>query len=118
MSMDFNAALKAHSDWKITLRTAMARNEQLEVQKIAVDNACMLGSWLHGEGKKTIGSSASYLKLVTAHAKFHREAARVASAINFRNYEEAEKLLDAGSEYMSASTNVGVAINAVRREVG
>jgi len=49
--MDLNQAGTAHAEWKVKLRMAIAKQEQLDAVTIGTDNACALGKWLHGAAK-------------------------------------------------------------------
>ena len=52
-----------------------------------------------------------------SHAAFHAEAGKIATAINARKKEEAEKMLAAGSAFAEASKHVSVAIVELGNEV-
>lgn len=114
--MDFDGALKAHNDWKVKLRAAIANRQKVDAATLGKDNVCPLGSWLHGDARARFGALPTYQRCVAEHAAFHREASKVAQAINAERYVEADKLLAAGSEYSTVSQRVGVAIVALRRE--
>jgi methyl-accepting chemotaxis protein len=114
--MDLSEAVKAHSDWKLKLRAAMSARSALDASTITKDNCCALGKWLHGESRARFGRLPSHAECVRVHAEFHRQAGKVALAINAGRYIEAERLLEAGSPYSSASNAVVIAINAMKRE--
>lgn len=44
---DFATALKAHAEWKTKLRDAITNKETLDEHRIAKDDVCPLGTWLH-----------------------------------------------------------------------
>jgi len=114
--MDLQEAIRAHSDWKTKLRGAISSKSQLDVATIARDDCCMLGKWLHGESRPTYGPLVSHKACVAKHAAFHKEAAKVASAINRGNYSEAQDMLELGKSYALASNEVVFAIGALKRE--
>lgn len=114
--MDLTQAIQAHTEWKLKLRTAISRNETLDVAKIAADDCCPLGAWLHGEAKKSIGHLESYTKCVASHAAFHKEAAKVAQRVNMKRFAEADEMLHAGSAFAHASSAVGTAIIHLRAQ--
>lgn len=116
--MDLGSAIQAHGEWKLKLRTAIQKKERLDVAAIAVDNKCPLGQWLHGEAKARYASMKSYQECVVRHAAFHKEASRVAEAINAADYATASAMLDAGTPYTAASGAVGSAIIGLKREAG
>lgn len=114
--MDFDSAVAAHMQWKIKLRAAIADKSQLDAASISRDNICPVGQWLHGEARQRYGHLTSHASCVTAHAAFHKEAGRVAHLINQKKYAEAENALANGTPYIIASSDVGVALNRLRRE--
>ncbi|MCC7184433.1 MAG: CZB domain-containing protein [Rhodocyclaceae bacterium] len=116
--MDLTQAIQRHAEWKLKLRSAIARKEKMDVATITRDNCCELGTWLHGAAKATLGSKASYSQCLHKHATFHVEAGKVAQAINDGQYAKAESMLDAGTPYAAASSAVGVAIMALKKESG
>jgi hypothetical protein len=115
--MDLNTAIQTHGEWKLKLRGAIQKKEQLDPATIAADHKCTLGQWLHGPAKSQYGALKSYQDCVTRHAAFHSEASKVAVAINKAEYAAATAMLDAGTPYTAASSAVGAAIMALKREV-
>ncbi|RAK64438.1 CZB domain-containing protein [Phenylobacterium kunshanense] len=115
--MNLDSAIAAHTEWKIKLRSAIERCEAVDAATIAADNCCELGRWLQGEGKRAHGASVMFSDLGTKHTAFHRAAGQVAREINARNYDAATQLLGAGTTYAAASSAVGVAISALKREI-
>jgi methyl-accepting chemotaxis protein len=83
---------------------------------ISKDNCCDLGIWLYGEGKSLHGSLASHTECSAKHKLFHVEAGKVASAINSKQYTEAEAMLNTDTPYFLASSAVGVAIMRLKKE--
>lgn len=114
--MDLNEAIKAHSEWKMKLRGAISAQATLDVQTISKDDCCALGKWLHGDSKQRYGPLASHTECIRLHAAFHKEAGKVAMAINNKLYGEAEKMLGTGAAYGAASNAVVFAIGALKRE--
>ncbi|MBK6852968.1 MAG: CZB domain-containing protein [Burkholderiales bacterium] len=114
--MDLNAASQAHSEWKSKLRLAIMKKEALDAATITADNCCPLGKWLHGEAKTRFGTLGSYRDCVSKHAAFHREAGAVARSVNQKAFAAAEKMLESGSSFMTASTAVGSAILGLKKE--
>ena len=114
--MDLDNAVKAHAEWKMKLRSAIAKRERLDAATLARDNCCPLGQWLHGEARALFGKSPRFHACVEKHAAFHSEVGRVARVINVGDYEAAERLLGAGTAYAAASSEVGAAIVQLKRE--
>lgn len=112
-SMNLDAAAKAHGEWRNKLRGAIAKCEAVDAAAIAADNCCDLGRWLHGNGKLQYGASHAFGDLLAKHAAFHKEAGRVAQAINARDYDRASAMLEVGTPFATASATVIAAINAL-----
>ena len=114
--MDLNQASQAHSEWKVKLRMAITKAEQVDAAAITADNQCALGKWLHGEAKSQYGRLRSHGDCLARHAAFHKEAGAVARAINAKDYAKAEGMLGAGTPYASATSAVGSAILGLKKE--
>jgi len=112
---NFDAAIEAHRAWKVKLRSAIAKHEQLDTDTISRDDCCPLGKWLHGPGGQRYGSKPRFVELVEHHSAFHRSAGEVATAINRGRYEDAERLLNSGSEFARCSTDVSTVLSAIKR---
>lgn len=108
--MDLEAAVSTHVAWRMKLRAAITKKEQMDAAAIGSADRCDLGAWLAGEGKATAGRAPEYAALVQAHQAFHREAANVAAAVNARDYRHAEAMLGNGTAYAKASLEVTKAI--------
>jgi methyl-accepting chemotaxis protein len=115
--MNLDDASRAHSDWRIKLRTAIAKKEPIDVRTIGADNCCALGQWLHGEGKSSYSRLRAYSDCVDRHAAFHRAARGVADAINQKRYADAEAMLGSGTPYAQASSAVGSALLGLKKEL-
>jgi hypothetical protein len=113
--MDLDAAIGAHAEWKLKLRSAAEKKESLDVATISGDNNCPLGKWLHGEAKTKYGSLPHYQDCVSNHAHFHSEAGKVAAMVNQGKFSE--QIIGSGSPFGDASGKVGVAIVKLKKEV-
>ena len=75
--MNFDEAIRAHSDWKMKLTRYLSNPDgSINVQELSKDHLCTLGKWLHGEGR-SYKNVAEYQKLIQDHAHFHRAAADI-----------------------------------------
>jgi methyl-accepting chemotaxis protein len=104
--MNTNEAIAKHAQWTFKFRTAIHEGQQLDVNAIARDNQCDFGKWLHGEGRSLYGDSPVHARCVADHAAFHREAAKVAAAVNARQKDRIESMLGPGTPYHDASKKV------------
>jgi methyl-accepting chemotaxis protein len=114
---DFSSAIEAHRKWKVRLRAAIAEHGKLDVQTLCRDDRCPLGQWLHGPGGARWGQRPLFVELVERHAAFHRTAAEVAQTINREQFDEAERLIGAGSAFTQVSTEVASLLTRAKREL-
>jgi hypothetical protein len=114
--MDLSTAAETHAQWKVKLRAAIAKREQMDITTLSRDDCCELGQWLHGEGRARFGRLVSHADCVNKHVVFHAEVAQVAKAVNAARYQAAETMLGAGTPYARASTAMAVAFMNLRKE--
>ncbi|GAB3188840.1 methyl-accepting chemotaxis protein [Hydrogenophaga aquatica] len=113
-NFDFEAAITAHHQWRITLRNAIGRNLTVDADKLRRDDCCMLGEWLHGPGKQRWSSVPAFSNLLGKHKVFHQEAGKVADVINQKRHKDAEAMLDASKPFGHAGQEVITAIRDLR----
>lgn len=112
--MDFDAAIKAHSDWKFKLSTYIKKPDgSLKADEVCLDNKCPLGQWIYGEGAKH-SAIPEYATLKSEHAKFHKCAAEVIKKADSGQNASEEVALGSKSEFASASSNVVSAIMKIK----
>jgi hypothetical protein len=99
-------AMLAHAAWKKRLNDYLEgrSKESLEPSNIRVDHACMLGKWIHSDGKAQFGDDPVFVKLVEEHAKFHQHAANVVEAHQFGDTSRAQEILTGSFEEQSRRT--------------
>jgi Chemoreceptor zinc-binding domain len=113
--MDLDHAIEAHAQWKIKFRMAIDTKQSMDAVSIGQDNCCELGKWLHGDAQASFGARPELASLVEKHKAFHAEAGRVATAINSGKYDEADKMIGAGTPFSHSSLEVGVAVRALKK---
>lgn len=113
--MDLNTAVQKHAEWKTKLRSAIAKQEQMDVTTLSRDDCCELGQWLHGDGRAQFGKLPAHTDCVHKHQAFHNEVAKVATAVNAKRYTYAEGLLGAATPYAKASSALSVAFLQLRK---
>lgn len=92
-SMDFDAAIHSHLQWKQTLRSYLAgHGARLDPALVARDDQCQLGCWLHAEGGR-LGTDPIYASLRRHHTDFHVSAAEVVRRFDEGNRQAANDLL-------------------------
>ncbi len=108
--MDFDQAIKAHSEWKMKLQTYLKKpDKSLKAEEIQLDNKCPLGQWVYGEGAKH-SALAEYATLKAEHAKFHKAAANVVRKADSGQSTSEETSLGANSDFANSSSTVVMAI--------
>jgi methyl-accepting chemotaxis protein len=115
--MVLDQAVPGHAEWKLKFRSAVLKKERIDASHASKEDRCLLGKWLQGEGASRFGDNHLFRACKQKHAEFHREAGRVALAIDAGNFTEADALLSAASAYSKASSDVSVAIIMLKREL-
>lgn len=114
--MDFDDAIKAHSAWKLKLSGYLRKPDgSLKVSDIQVDNKCLLGQWIYGDGAK-YSSLPEFQKLKTEHARFHKAAASVVMKADSGQDTSEETALGGKSDFSAASSAVVSAIVEMKRK--
>jgi len=115
--LDFDAAVAAHQKWRTTLRNAVLQKKTLDADRIRRDDCCDLGRWLYGTGARCCSGMPAFTHLIEKHRDFHLEAGKVAETINQSRYEQAQRMLDAGSAFVEAGNRVVQALRELRQQV-
>jgi methyl-accepting chemotaxis protein len=115
--INLDNAIRAHADWRAKLRSAAINSEKLDADTISRDDCCEIGKWLHGAGNSKYGSKPIFVSLIAGHKNFHKEAGKVARAINQGAGARAEQMLDSGTGFARASIEVGRLIMQLKQEI-
>lgn len=116
--MNFDEAIKAHSDWKLKLSTYLNKPDgSLKAGEAELDNKCALGQWIHGEGGK-YSTQPEYSTLKTEHAHFHKCAGSVIRKADSGQKVAEEVALGSKSEFAAASSAVVMAIMKMKAKIG
>lgn len=109
------AAVLAHSQWKLHLRDAIsAGRSDFRVEIVRQDNQCAFGKWLYAEGRTSFPSVNAYHDVRTLHAAFHEEAGRVLSLAVSGKDTEASKAMELGSAFSKVSAQLVTALTRAR----
>lgn len=114
-AFNFDQAIDVHRQWKVKLRQAIAHRDQLDADTISRDDCCQLGKWLHGPGGRRFGHETLFGDLVESHAHFHQAAGDVAQTINRGDYREAGAMIESGSRFADASSEVSTLLSQAKR---
>lgn len=116
-TFDFSAAIKAHIDWKMKLGNYLNNPDgSLDSKKVCLDNACVLGKWLYGDGV-AYNHHPLYNQVRESHASFHKIAGRIIEHIHQGDKEAAEKLLMPHGEYTKISDQTVHLIEELKAKV-
>ena len=115
--MDFDGAIRAHSEWKMKLSAYIRKPDGiLKAADVCLDNKCALGQWIYGDGSK-YASLPEYPVLKTEHAKFHKEASDVIRKADTGQNMTDEIALGGTSGFATASSKVISAIMMMKKKV-
>ncbi len=107
--VDLHGAIEAHKAWidKLELTLRNQNPEEYDPAVVGVDHLCILGKWLHGEGKK-YAHLTEYNSVLLAHKKFHECAGRIIDAHKHGYFAEAISLLRRELPALSATVKTGL----------
>jgi hypothetical protein len=93
--LDMKAAIEAHMAWKSRLEAQFRGDatESLDVGVVAADSNCVLGQWIHGDGKAEFGRYPEFEQLRAVHAEFHRCAGSILADARSGNRDAAATAL-------------------------
>lgn len=117
-TFDFDAAIKAHIDWKMKLGKYLEKPDgSLDENKVCLDNACVLGKWLYAEGQQFKEMDQNLFEAVRgSHAHFHQIAGRIVGYINQGQVDQAAKLLAPKGEYVVVSDKTVALIRQLKNK--
>ncbi|MFA7250299.1 MAG: CZB domain-containing protein [Dehalococcoidia bacterium] len=109
------AAIAAHSKWKMHLRAAISTGKSdFQVDTVKKDNACPFGQWLYSGGQAAFPTREAFEDIRGLHAKFHASAAQVLALAVAGRADEASKAMGFGSEFGSVSAALVNALTKAR----
>jgi hypothetical protein len=116
--MNFDEAIRAHSDWKRKLSGYIATPDgSLKPEVVCLDNKCDLGKWIYSDGSK-FSADAEYKTLKEQHAKFHIAASEVIKKVDSGISVSEEVQLGGSSDFSSSSSAVVLAIMKMKMKAG
>ncbi|CAO5680389.1 MAG: hypothetical protein HEEMFOPI_01754 [Holosporales bacterium] len=113
--MDFDEAIRAHSDWKLKLqRYIKGMGDPVDCDKLSKDNVCALGCWLYGEGQK-YKNHEDFQNLIIAHREFHTAAGDVVKRKDRGENVKEEIVLGSKSAFCQTSERVVSLLMTLKR---
>ncbi len=108
-------AIGAHGKWKARLLDAIESGSHSEdVAKVALDNVCVFGQWLHSADVSP--AYAQFRDQARAeHAQFHKEAAAVLTLIGAGKITEARFAIDMDGSFAAISRELPATMTAWRK---
>ncbi len=104
--MNFDEAIKSHSDWKMKLQRYLSNPDgSINAAQLSQDNLCVLGKWIHGDGKK-YSHLDEYQQLLSAHKNFHKSASDIVIRRDRGEDVKADIALSGKSPYATHSSSV------------
>lgn len=113
--LDFDQAIAAHQQWRVTLRNAALKGTRLEVEQIRRDDCCKLGQWLHSTASNRWNGLSAFSELRQQHKAFHQEAGKVAERVNAGRMDDAQAMLQPGTPFVQAGLQVTECLRQMRQ---
>lgn len=107
-AQQIDKAITAHGAWKVKLnKTISTGKTDVPIAKIAADNQCAFGLWLHDKDlPNSIKSSSRYRTVVELHANFHRAAGQIANCACNGQTEQAKQLMSMSGDFYKTSSDL------------
>lgn len=115
--LDLLAAQAAHDHWKIRFEGQLGglTDAGMQPEDICFDDRCVLGRWLQGDGKASVGQLPAFRQLVDSHRSFHHAASNLLSLQRSgRAYEMNRLQLGA---YNASASAIARSFMALRRQL-
>jgi methyl-accepting chemotaxis protein len=112
-----NAAISAHSAWKVRLRDAVSMGtSDFNPETVCLDDQCAFGKWLYARDEQT-QSTPRWKCVRTRHADFHKEAGRILKMALAGQKVAAEAALASNSRFGNATQSLTKEVMAWKNEV-
>jgi len=106
MQSQLTKAMAAHSAWKRRLEEAIQTGKSdITPERASVDDQCEFGKWLYSLPRQ-LRESATWQKVRTLHADFHREAGRVLQLALTGRKTEAKAAMSHGGAFTLRSAEL------------
>lgn len=104
-----NEALQAHVRRRSSYILTIRERSELDAERAARTDRCLLGKWLLGPGR-TRGGMKHVRELAAAHVAFHEQSGAIARAINAGRYDEARATLQGSRSAFNRASHVMVTL--------
>jgi Chemoreceptor zinc-binding domain len=115
--LDLLAAQAAHDHWKIRFEGQLGglTDAGMQPEDICFDDRCVLGRWLQGDGKASVGHLPAFRQLVDGHRSFHHAASNLLSLQRSGRIHEMNRLHHGA--YTTSASAVARSFMALRRQL-
>ncbi len=112
---DIDAAINGHEAWKHILRQQLSGElaQPIDLAQLRDPKQDSLGQWLYGEGRAVLGRYPAFAVLVSRHAYFHAQAARMVELTQAGDYDQALQVYR--GSYRHASNQVVLLLKQLKR---
>ncbi|HED53216.1 MAG TPA: hypothetical protein ENJ00_03325 [Phycisphaerales bacterium] len=118
MQEQISKHIAGHSKWKQRLKSAIDTGQsEWDVAGVRPDNVCEFGKWLHSMSP-AMKANEHYKEVLQFHAEFHSIAASVLELALAGKKAEAEKALEFGGTFATASVKLTQAMMNWKRSLG
>lgn len=114
---EIQAAIRAHSAWKVRLRDAIAKGvSEMTPEIVACDDKCEFGKWLHGpQVPPDLKSGTAYQNIKQMHADFHKCASSVLRMALSGQQDNAKQALS--GDFTTRSSRLVMALSGWRDQL-
>lgn len=115
--LDLLAAQAAHDHWKIRFEGQLSglADAGMQPEDICFDDRCVLGRWLQGDGKVSVGHLPAFRQLVDCHRSFHHAASNLLSLQRSGRMHEMHRLHSGA--YSTSASAISRSFMALRRQL-
>jgi len=115
--LDLLAAQAAHDHWKIRFEGQLGglTDAGMQPEDICFDDRCVLGRWLQGDGKASVGHLPAFRQLVDGHRSFHHAASNLLSLQRSGRVHEMHRLQRGA--YSTSASAIARSFMALRRQL-
>ena len=115
-AVNFDEAIKAHTYWKVMLKSLINGQRPLDASTVSLDSVCELGRWIAGVGR-AYAELAGFDAFVRQHQAFHETAGAVARLVESGHRAQADAMMAPQGEFTVASEKTIAAIQELKLQV-
>ena len=115
--LDLLAAQAAHDHWRIRFEGQLSGlgDAGMQPEDICFDDRCVLGRWLQGDGKASVGQLPAFRQLADSHRSFHHAASNLLSLQRSGRLDEMHRMQRGA--YSASASAISRSFMALRRQL-